>query len=1111
MRHLPSGPSPFFVVLALLAGCGDSASPEGFPIEPPEPYERDLLVVDAAAQAAERDLAQTWLAGIVGGDDRRASEALAAGFRGRFPTLAERRAVPDPRVDVHVLEQDADALALDADGLLAALFAYVADWSHFGRNELEADRFWLAPDGKHATARAALHLAGGHTSARAELRATLELALVHETRWRIERLDLVEGVHLERTGAGFVDVTDMVGLHYNVSDENERMARSFIDQHRTLALGGLSAVDWNADGFWDLIGTRRGQIATLFLNDGAGGFVPERLPMTSPREHGSFLLYVDLDGDGTQELVGSEVLSFEGARARIGLYVQYDGFWELDADAFEFDNPAGLRRLSVQTVVPLDANGDGLLDLFFAVYGNAHSRGEDYNTVEAHDGADNLLFINHGGLKFVEESDARGIHGTQYTYVAQAFDFDGDGDEDLFEGNDFGPNILWLNDGTGKFQADETLGFGGVSAYTMGVTLADWDNSGQWSLYVSNMSSEQGARLVPLADGIDEPMRNRIATIAQGNMLYRQGQPGAPWIEHAVSAHCNEAEWAWGSVFVDVDNDGDRDLYVTNGFTSHSDASLGDWQTYYWNQVIADGGFLERGERSTDVNAEHAFEGSFNGYERDRLFYAAEGDRSRFYDAASVFGVDAQHDGRCVVPVDVDGDGDLDLALWTLQGLRLLDNRAASGHFARIALLTDKGRLALGATVHVTARGVTQRDRVKIVDGFQTQVPSELHFGLGDAERIERIEVHWTSGGVSTWTDLPVDARIVLREGSDAHRAEALPSWPATARPQGVASLEPTILDRVGGGAESVTEPDHPTVARFITSVDENPPWPDFSTLRAARPEARCVVIVPEALAAQDRERIAAKLADRAPVLVAQDAFLQRAVGAAPPPQATLVLDRRGRLRRAFLRQVGAKELARVLGELADEPPFADLLIESGRLALRRGQFRDAAKFFQRAVKVDSGLARAYEGMARAHVYLGQLELAEEAYLRSIQADPDYALGHYNLGVTRNNLGRPSEAVASLQEALRISGDDLPTLRALGEAALRSDRLELADDAYRRAIRLSPEDFDLVLTRGKVLGKRKLYAEAKKVFEHALRLRPRAGEARDALRLVERLISEDPH
>jgi hypothetical protein len=225
-----------------------------------------------------------------------------------------------------------------------------------------------------------------------------------------------------------------------------------------------------------------------------------------------------------------------------------------------------------------DVNGDGLVDLFVGGYQNNRSGAPgQFNRVDATDGDDNLLFINHGGLRFTEESEARGITGTRYTYVAQFFDFDGDGDVDLFEGNDFGPNMIWDNRGDGTFRAWSDHSLAQHASNTMGITIGDWDNTGRWGVHLSNMYSHAGNRVVRLTDSVSGDMQERLETLAQGNQLFESRNDRSDWVDRGMELGVNEAGWAWASMFIDLDNDGDKEIYVTNGNTSHEDKEAPDF------------------------------------------------------------------------------------------------------------------------------------------------------------------------------------------------------------------------------------------------------------------------------------------------------------------------------------------------------------------------------------------------------------------------------------------------------------------------------------------------------------------------------------------------------
>jgi len=1048
---------PRLLLTALFALTACSEAPPALPhvpVERPAEFVRSILRSEAAVAELHETMAKKL--------EQSAPGNIAIDAAGRFPDPREGRLVPDAALTIRVVDGPGDVL-LSRKELRARLSELTAGWTELSRASFELDRFWLDVSGGRATGRAELYLAGPLASGgRADLRALFDVEFSKGLvgGWSLDVLDLFECTTIEGAVPLFRDVTAATGFTFGMSPANRALLQDFIDEHRVLALSGLSACDWNRDGHPDVIACLGGSLATLFLNDGQGGFVPRELPIEAPNDAGISALYADLDGDGFEELVSSRVLRFEGDQASCGLYVRDGDGWSLDEAAFTFRNDVGLRGVGVQTIVPIDIDEDGDLDLFFGVYGTHESRGEEYNLVEAHDGGYNHLFVNQGDLKFREETSLRGLGGKQYTYVALPHDFDHDGDTDLFEGNDFGPNVLWVNDGGGRFEPKGDSVFEGESAYTMGVTLADHDDDGEFSMYVVNMSSEAGERIGRIADDISERTRERVLTIAGGNFLYtdRAATDGAErgWYEHARAARVAEGEWGWGAMFCDLDGDGDEELLATNGFTSHADPDLPDWDSLFWRQVATDGALLERGERTFDVNADQNFSGSYAGYQRDRLFYKADSDDDVFYDAAWHFGLDHIEDGRCVVPLDVDGDGDLDIVAYTLQGLRLYENRSRVGAVAVLRLeATASHRYALGATVTARAGDLEQHDIVQLVEGFQSQVPLELHFAWRAAEQLDEVTVTWPSGLVQTWSDLPLGQHLTLVEGEDEVRARQVPRWSDDAAE--LAALAPEVTQR------------------FVTVVRigaQDAAWPARDALKPAH----------------------------------RDVLFESATGEAPDG-ATFVFDAGGALRRAFASPPSAEDLEGFLDLLIDEPPFPELSMLAGRRRLLDGQVEKALAHFEAAHAGDPSLPGAAEGLARAHRRLGNLAEAERYYLRSIEIDPDYAVGHFNLGVLWLRAGRGQDALAAYGESLRIRGEHGPTLMAMGEAALVAQDGELALELFRRAGDAEPRDAEPYVLRGKLLGQQRRLREAKTAFEEALRRAPKNDEAKRGLERVNSLLA----
>lgn len=171
---------------------------------------------------------------------------------------------------------------------------------------------------------------------------------------------------------------------------------------------------------------------------------------------------------------------------------------------------------------------------------------------------------------------------------------------------------------------------------------------------------------------------------------------------------------------------------------------------------------------------------SFNARERHRLFVNGRG--RRFLEAGYALGIDVDLEGRGVAVADLDGDGALDLVVRNVarQKVVYLHNELAGrAHYLRVQLVgTRSNRDAVGTVARVLAGGVQQVRQKAAGTGFQGQSEGTLHFGLGQADRVEALTIHWPSGLDEHFTNLPADRvlRIVEGEGRYQVRSAERPS-----------------------------------------------------------------------------------------------------------------------------------------------------------------------------------------------------------------------------------------------------------------------------------------------------------------------------------------------
>jgi len=233
---------------------------------------------------------------------------------------------------------------------------------------------------------------------------------------------------------------------------------------------------------------------------------------------------------------------------------------------------------STASMAAADYDNDGLLDLYVCNYveeDNGESIGVTNNQFVYHDaenGASNALFKNEtkepGKFSFANVTEVVGlnINNTRWSFAASWEDYDNDGDQDLYVANDYGRNNLYKNDG-GKF-IDVAASTGTEdSASGMSVTWADYDRDGRMDLYVSNMFSAAGNRITgqqQFKSETNNKIRDRFRRFARGNTLLRNIE--STFEDTSISAGVNMGRWAWGSNFVDLNNDSLADLIVANGY-----------------------------------------------------------------------------------------------------------------------------------------------------------------------------------------------------------------------------------------------------------------------------------------------------------------------------------------------------------------------------------------------------------------------------------------------------------------------------------------------------------------------------------------------------------------
>jgi hypothetical protein len=533
--------------------------------------------------------------------------------------------------------------------------------------------------------------------------------------------------------------------------------------------GGVAVGDVNGDGLPDLYFSSNLGPNRLYINKGNYKFedVTDKAGVAGPPGWKTGVTMADVNGDGLLDIYVSAV-NYLGQHGHNVLYINNGDGTFTDRTA---EYGLSFSGYSTQAVF-FDYDGDGDLDMFLLNHATDTQRGislRPQRNVRIPSTGDRL-YRNDGG-HFTDVSEQAGIYGglEAYGLGVVVSDLNLDGCPDIFVGNDFQENdYVYINNCNGTFTESIAKMLGHTSRFSMGADAADFNNDGRPDLMVVDMLPEQQKILNTSAGAEGFNLFNmRVKAgyypqYARNTLQLNRGD--GRFSEIGYLAGVFATDWSWAPLFADLDNDGFKDLFITNGIYRRPNDM--DYLNYVGNEAVQ--ASLARGITQENLSllkkmpqvpiANYAFHNNGN---------------LTFTNMADAWGLGQPGFSNGAAYVDLNNSGALDLVVNNINApASIYRNHAREinkNHYLEVTLKgSGKNTGGIGAKVTLKNHGTTQFLEEMPTRGFESSVDPRLHFGLGNSTRIDSLIVVWTDRRFQMLTNVAADRILTLNQNDAA-------------------------------------------------------------------------------------------------------------------------------------------------------------------------------------------------------------------------------------------------------------------------------------------------------------------------------------------------------
>ena len=516
--------------------------------------------------------------------------------------------------------------------------------------------------------------------------------------------------------------------------------------------GGVAAGDFNNDGLEDLFFIGNMVPNKLYLNQGDLKFndISESAGISGDDRWYSGVTLIDINNDGFLDIYCSVAGKNEPNNNVLYINNQDNTFTE-KAKEYGIDDDGYSMHATF-----FDYDKDGDLDLYVANYPpTSFTAPVDYYKykIDNHNERESDHLYRNEGDHFVDVTQEAGISNFGLSLGIVASDFNNDGYPDIYISNDFNaPDFMYINNGDGTFSNDILNTLQQTSFFGMGVDASDFNNDGWIDIFQLDMNAADNFRSKANMSSMNPEVFYQSVSLGlhhqymQNSLQANQGNlfSDSPSFSNIARwSGVSSTDWSWGGLFADFDNDGWKDLYVTNGI--RRDVNNKDFYTEHR-------AFFDKMENDPNYKNKEEEVKLLSYLEKlpsEKLSnYIFQNQQNRGFENKNIeWGLDEKTFSNGFVYSDLDNDGDLDLVVNNLEDLAsIYRNNSINTNFIGFELEGKNNQIPMGTRVHLKADGQYQMQELNLSRGYLSSVSPRIHFGLGTSTQIDEIVVQWPDG-----------------------------------------------------------------------------------------------------------------------------------------------------------------------------------------------------------------------------------------------------------------------------------------------------------------------------------------------------------------------------